>query len=254
MISWHQFLVSHDLESRKAAPVFRRALIRHMEKMLMASEQNGFENTIQVIQRIGGADIDQAFQEVYVEAGLGLAFDEYDDLTDKKRRRRRFIIRPDGTKEEIWEKWAVSLKHIALDETIPARGSIMTTSQELFKEIVDQGVQAGQTVDQIAAAVRKKFKTVVHWRSIMIARTESLSAMNYGSQVGADETGFSYEKTWLTFLDGRERQAHAEANNQKVLQHAHFNVGGEAMLFPGDPSASAGNRINCRCRVIREII
>ena len=54
-------------------------------------------------------------------------------------------------------------------------------------------------------------------------------------------------KIWVATLDGNTRDAHAGADGQEVPIDMPFNVGGEALMFPGDPNGSAENVINCRC-------
>ncbi len=39
-------------------------------------------------------------------------------------------------------------------------------------------------------------------------------------------------------------------NGVKVSEFGTFFVSGEELEFPGDPSARAGNVINCRCKIV----
>ncbi len=57
-------------------------------------------------------------------------------------------------------------------------------------------------------------------------------------------------KQWLTILDGKEREAHGDAYLQKVNIMSDFLVGGENLRYPGDPSGTLANIINCRCSMI----
>ncbi len=50
--------------------------------------------------------------------------------------------------------------------------------------------------------------------------------------------------------DSKTREDHAEADGQEVGMDEPFDVGGEQLMYPGDPAGSAGNVINCRCTVI----
>lgn len=58
------------------------------------------------------------------------------------------------------------------------------------------------------------------------------------------------KKEWLTSIDGRERPEHAAANGQIVAQQDAFTVGGERLMYPGDPAGSPWNTINCRCTTL----
>lgn len=57
----------------------------------------------------------------------------------------------------------------------------------------------------------------------------------------------SLMKRWDTVMDGKERLAHQEANNQPQPLSQPFIVDGEPLLFPGDPTGRPSNVINCRC-------
>jgi len=57
-------------------------------------------------------------------------------------------------------------------------------------------------------------------------------------------------KIWLATADLRTREAHRLADGQRRAPNMPFDVGGEALMFPGDPSGSAGNVISCRCTTL----
>lgn len=51
-------------------------------------------------------------------------------------------------------------------------------------------------------------------------------------------------------LDNRTREDHAAADGQRVPVGTAFDVGGEPLMFPGDPAGSAAQTINCRCTTL----
>ncbi|WP_414167164.1 phage minor head protein [Streptoverticillium reticulum] len=55
------------------------------------------------------------------------------------------------------------------------------------------------------------------------------------------------ELIWRAVHDERTRPWHREADGQRQPAGLPFTVGGEFLMFPGDPTASPGNRVNCRC-------
>lgn len=87
------------------------------------------------------------------------------------------------------------------------------------------------------------------YRLERIVRTETIRAANAGSHEVMLGVGVK-RKEWLTAIDGRERPEHAAANGQVVAIDAPFEVGGEALMFPGDPSGSPEMTINCRCTAL----
>ncbi len=80
-----------------------------------------------------------------------------------------------------------------------------------------------------------------------IARTELHTAANTASDQAAQSTGLDLVKEWGATDDKRTREDHREANGQRVEMAQAFTVGGEKLMYPGDPNGSAHQIINCRC-------
>jgi HK97 family phage portal protein len=92
--------------------------------------------------------------------------------------------------------------------------------------------------------------------ALTIARTETVPAINGAATdayIQANKLhGIVVYSQWLTSGDDKVRDLHAPANGQTIDPTIEsFNVGGEALRFPGDfeSSRDAGNVINCRCAV-----
>ena len=63
----------------------------------------------------------------------------------------------------------------------------------------------------------------------------------------AEKVDVSMRKTWRAIHDHRVRASHKNADGQSVPLDGLFSVGGEELMYPGDPSGSAANVMNCRC-------
>lgn len=85
-------------------------------------------------------------------------------------------------------------------------------------------------------------------RAINMAATESNAIMCYGECADALAEGKTM-KTWMTTIDGRERDWHGEVNGVTIPIDEPFEVDGELLMYPLDDSlgAGAGNIANCRC-------
>jgi hypothetical protein len=123
-----------------------------------------------------------------------------------------------------------------------------TTREQIVKQIAI-GQSAGKSVDVIARAISANIPSISVWRGALIARTETHGAANYGADAAARETGLDVRKEWVSAEDERTRSSHAAANGQVVAMDQPFNVGGELLMFPGDPAGSGSNIINCRCAI-----
>jgi uncharacterized protein with gpF-like domain len=118
-----------------------------------------------------------------------------------------------------------------------------------------QGTQNGESTEQIARRVDDilTFTGSENWtnRARVIAQTETNRHFN-GSMLAhgllQEKNGAQgLTKRWDTIMDGKERVEHQGANNQVQLLNQPFIVGGEQLLFPGDPVGAPWNVINCRC-------
>jgi uncharacterized protein with gpF-like domain len=127
--------------------------------------------------------------------------------------------------------------------------SVAETTRQQIVNAVDRGYQEGLGQFGIAKLVRAAVPSMSTFRSALIARTETHGAANAGAFSAADETGLVLDKEWIAAEDERTREDHALANGQIVGKDEPFDIGGEAMMYPGDPAGSAAQVINCRCAI-----
>jgi len=127
---------------------------------------------------------------------------------------------------------------------------ITATTMKQMRTLIKDGQTEGLGVDEIAKDIRAKIPSISNVRANTIARTETHSAAGYANESAAEATGLNLKKEWVAFIDGREREAHAEADGQVVSRDETFSVDGEELQYAGDPSGSAGNIINCRCVIL----
>lgn len=128
---------------------------------------------------------------------------------------------------------------------------------------IEQGTAAGESVPDIAARVTTVLTATgsQRWpnRAVVVARTETMSAVNAGAYAGAlrdaEERGeLAPMKVWLATEDERTRPTHKEADGQRTLLSSPFIVGGAQLRFPGDPKGPAQEVIQCRCTVLPVIL
>jgi len=86
-------------------------------------------------------------------------------------------------------------------------------------------------------------------RTELIARTETMKSYNASSQKLFSDWGVQ-QKEWLTTLDGRERDSHREVNGKVLPIQDAFMVGGQRMMYPGDPNGGVAEVANCRCTLL----
>ena len=130
---------------------------------------------------------------------------------------------------------------------------ITETTEGQIRRSVSEGIAEGLSLPQIAANIRARAPQIASVRSAVIARTEVHSAAMWAQVEAVRETGLVLRKQWVAAKDERTRTLddgpfdHAAMDGETVDMDKAFIVGGEELEFPGDPSGSPGNIINCRC-------
>lgn len=146
------------------------------------------------------------------------------------------------------------------DQLARTRNLMVRTPDEVYQQIIRQlaeGVAAGETVEMQAARVRHILNVTgtENWpaRARTVAVTEVHRAYNFGALAASmrvqEQINRRIRKQWLSRDDRVTRPAHRRADGQLRAVSQPFRVGGEALMAPGDPSGSAWNVINCRCKV-----
>tara|TARA_R110002012_G_scaffold45213_1_gene120330 strand:- start:914 stop:3145 length:2232 start_codon:yes stop_codon:yes gene_type:complete len=83
-------------------------------------------------------------------------------------------------------------------------------------------------------------------RALKVARTETVSAVNFGHLQSAKQSQVVTGKRWLAALDETTRETHEFAHRQERKLGEEFIVGGDSMLAPAQGSLPEEN-VNCRC-------
>lgn len=133
-------------------------------------------------------------------------------------------------------------------EMIRARiTKVTTTTRQNVITAIDAGMADGVGTLEIARNIRRSVPRISRARAALISRTEVHGASSHASDQAARALGLPLKKEWVAVSDDRTRDDHADVSGDIVGMDDVFSVGGESMTGPGDPSASAGNVINCRC-------
>ncbi|NBW08358.1 MAG: hypothetical protein EBR82_10055 [Caulobacteraceae bacterium] len=112
-------------------------------------------------------------------------------------------------------------------------------------------------INKMVSRYREKFTKL---RAETIARTQGIQILSESERQGwvqMIDDGVvkeqDIERLWVAGKDGRTRSSHVaipRLNEGGVGMNQPFQSPLGAIMYPGDPSASLKNRINCRCRVI----
>jgi hypothetical protein len=121
------------------------------------------------------------------------------------------------------------------------------TIERFLRSRISAELASGETPMQVRQNIIRILSTKNY--ALRIAQTEAHTALERGAWEAANSLGVGMTKEWVSREDARVRSAHAEAHGQVREVNQDFIVGGELMMYPGDPEASAQNTVNCRCTV-----
>ena len=135
-----------------------------------------------------------------------------------------------------------------IDSFVNRLTNINDTTYDKLKALLKRAYQEGLSTDEIARMIREKFSQFSSVRAKTIARTEMTGMVNGAGLESWKQNGVTH-KEWIATLDSRTRDAHVQYNGEIVPIDEPFGFGPEPIMYPGDPAASPGNVINCRCTV-----
>ena len=118
-----------------------------------------------------------------------------------------------------------------------------------------QGIIQGESIPKISKRIMNVQEMNEH-AAVRTARTIVTGAENKGrmdSYHRAEEDGIILEKEWLSAIDSRTRDWHAELNGKTALIDEPFENSIGKIMFPGDPSADGANVYNCRCTLVARV-
>lgn len=157
-------------------------------------------------------------------------------------------------KELSWEKdgayWRAELSRVdnQIDSILDKLGPPGAPARE-HARLNDPTVQALRDQRNIAVKHLDAEASVWQTRAMLIARTESTGAGNFGALQALLSEGVA-SKEWVATNDNRTRETHADADGQVVPLDGKFLVGTSRMVMPGDPDAPVEEVANCRCTII----
>jgi len=135
------------------------------------------------------------------------------------------------------------------------RGFDLAYGKRQITSQVTSSILQGQSIGHMADDLMQRIDTMTRTSAVRASRTAMTAAQNSGRQAGykaAADSGIAVKKRWIATKDMRTRHDHGAADGQVVNWDEAFSVGGEPLMYPGDPSGSAGNIYNCRCSMRAE--
>lgn len=134
--------------------------------------------------------------------------------------------------------------------------NIAEGTRKKIASIIGKSYTDGLSVDHTATELRTTMKRFSPSRARLIARTELAGAVNGGSlaatQILDDAAGgLGISKVWLTApgAPNPRHETYSGLDGQIQVLDQPFDVGGNALQYPGDPAGDPGEVCNCRCSI-----
>jgi len=125
---------------------------------------------------------------------------------------------------------------------------INQTTKKKLQQQLKIGINAGDSLEVLAARVQTVYRQAKEARAKMIAQTESTMIAGYSSYTAIEQAGYDHS-VWLTVLDGHARDTHATLNGKLNDDKGYFHsTSGDKAKYPGGFTTAEEN-VNCRCAI-----
>ena len=221
-----------------------RIIRKHLKlimKLIPFEQMTALNYTTLIPDNIKLKQIEVMYKDMYTTVG----FPYYKEQSDKLEKLKFFS---ENVFNEIISLW---LQQNAGQSIV----SVHQTLIETVLQIINDGYANNLSTQQIAKALQSDMG-LYRYQALRIARTESTTITNAATLMAGNSSRLVLEKTWISARDNRTRRPpkskydHYDMDGVTVGEYEKFLVSGEEVDFPGAPKISAGNRINCRCKVV----
>jgi HK97 family phage portal protein len=134
--------------------------------------------------------------------------------------------------------------------------AVNDTTWDQLKDSLKEGIEAGESIAQLADRVESVMGVRIESSAETIARTEVIGASNGGMLEAWKQSDIVEGKVWIAAIDDRTRDSHIDAHERyadnPIPLDEDFEVGGCSGPAPGQMGCPEED-INCRCTMIAQI-
>ena len=233
----------------------RKPFIRMGERLFKGMYNEIRRSFIREIRQVDSPqEVDRVLEEFTFDVQMKESFTKFYVKTvrafakDTVNRYKGASKRLEVKSEEDW--LAKILEYVDVEVGDFISETIYTHREDIIritKKAVTEGVDQGWGMDQIARVINKDQAELNNWKALRIARTETVRASSYGTELGASELPGNKAKVWISSFTPTSRDDHMAADGQQVELGGWFRIGADELRYPGDPAAPPEQTINCRC-------
>ena len=233
-----------DIAEKKQIAIVKRFYKREYNKGIESFIADGQTN-FQLL--FNDKDLLKIYRDLYTDIGMRFAKWYANNIN-------RFIKKAVDTTDidDIWRNaFGAFGSAMGAERVTLVSGTALKTLIEITQRLMRDPEFMTLGAVERGRILRNQFNKYSQWQAERVVRTEATAAANF-AQTQAAQTIFPPEqmqKEWIASFDDRTRDTHSEADGQIVMANNTFIVGGQLMMFPGDPAGGAAECINCRCSV-----
>lgn len=230
------FKVQHSRYERYSYKLFKKALDEQISPVIAHVKAYGGITDSIADMLVKKSPIETAYKACYTKVGV---LNAQWTLTQVNRIAKKSLFS---------EAWRSLMEKFFNDESSQRVSDVTETTREQIRKVLADSTDlpTSQRADYITSQLGAE--DFNRNRALMIARTESTTAANYGALLGGDSSDYETGKVWLPIIDTNTRPDHADMDGQPAIgMDEYFEVGGYMMAYPGDISAPAKEVVNCRC-------
>jgi len=237
---WKAFDRRLAMQERQFAPLIRKYL-REQADRVKARFDEGLRANLLDVNAEAKAYADRFFP--FYERAFRLAGQSGFHATQGK------LFDPTEDVKAEGDKFVVSPEQLAKLRAQIAKSAkfFNDTTGKFVQSFVEDAAIENVTTEQLTQELWKALGDRAAWECRRIAATEMTRTDGWGSVEGYKQNDTIDSKGWNCQKLDTSREDHVDADGQEVGVDEDFTIGGEAMAWPGDDRASAGNTCNCRC-------
>lgn len=252
-VKYHKtYLKLHKEYEAYAYPIIKKALDDQTGAVADFVNEDNFDNIELYIQfLVQQKPLYNGLEKIYTKVGVSAATFSYDWIRNSvPKTKKDFII---DFFNAAWYEEMVN--YFRLIGGTKVQG-IDNTTKDIINNLLANIL--GQNLSRRDQA--KLFEETLNdpafnrARSLVIARTESTTAANFGINMGAESSDYEVQKFWINTKDARTRRSHLAMTKDRIAINQPFIVGGVPMMYPGEVGAPAAEVVNCRCVMATEAI
>ena len=136
------------------------------------------------------------------------------------------------------------------------KGILKKWNMKNIQSTAIQGILQGESITKLAKRMANDVGASNYKDCVRHARTMTTATQNAGRVDGfkrANDMGIDVMQEWVATIDGRTRHEHRILDGQRRKVGEPFEVEGEKIMYPADPTAPYRLIMNCRCTLIGQI-